>query len=269
MVRHYLVKDNKKKLVDYNIFNSSPSQTLSGTLVKAMILHSGEVMKGFVQIGGTDLYLSQFNSPNKYNGFGRINLQNVLKIDTDSASVNRIKNILVANRYSLDANQQVDIPLKANSVTTLKVTIAWYDLPSAADTLSSVKTKKLINDISVVAVVGKKYYYGNGAITGNTLDTVNTAESIVISNLPQGNFTVKVGAKSTNKGKQAFSMVITGDVTLAEKPSAPTTIPSTGSPFTEVINATSSLSNPVVGQSTNVRCSLILILIISIINFLM
>lgn len=223
LIRHYLLKDNKKKLVDFNIFNKDTTQTLSGTLVKAMAIHSADSMKGTVQINGVNVPLTQFNAPNKYNGFGRIDLMNVLRIDSDPSSVSRIKGIYLANRYSLDANTQVIMKFGSNSATTLKVTIVWYDLTSTADTLETVKNKKLINDINLIVEVGGVRFFGNN---GTSVDSLNTVESITVPNIAVGaSVVVRVGATKTNKGKQAFSMVLTGDVTLSETPASPSTIP--------------------------------------------
>nr|CAG4714294.1 unnamed protein product [Naegleria fowleri] len=216
LIRHYFNKNNQQKLKELEIGNKTQSgSTLSGTLVKAMIIHSGEQMIGSAANLGKPL--SQLPIPNNFFGFGRVNLQNVLKIDEDPFSVSRIGNLRIVNRMYLDVLDSVNFQFQtASTTTTVKVTIAWYDLPSSPTEKDSVK--KLINDLDLMVTVQNSTsnmvntFYGNGELTNNSgYDSVNTVESVTITSIPIGSFVnITVSAKSTNKGKQAFSMVVTG-----------------------------------------------------------
>ncbi|KAG2387859.1 hypothetical protein C9374_001453 [Naegleria lovaniensis] len=221
LVRHYFNKNNQQKLKELEIGNKTVTGlTLSGTLVKAMMIHSGEQMIGSAANLGYPM--SQLPVPNNFFGFGRVNLQNVLKIDADPFSVNKIGNLSIVNRMYLDVLDSVKFQFQATRMTNVKVTITWYDLPSSLSEKEAVK--KLINDLDLLVTVQNsttsvlKTFYGNLELTNNSAhDSVNTVESVTVNAIPSGSFVnISVTAKSTNKGKQAFSMVVTGGIYLIQ-----------------------------------------------------
>ena len=84
-----------------------------------------------------------------------------------------------------------------------RVTIGWYDPPG-----NPLSAKALIHDLSMsMTAPGGEVYYGNG---GNSYDTTNVNEQILINNPLKGMWKIKVFSKSLpNNGYQTFSIVIT------------------------------------------------------------
>ena len=240
LVRQYLLRNNKQKLIEFEMFNKTAAQTLSGTLVKALIIHSAEKMNGMVQ-----LYPNYYQSlsimpiPNNFVGYGRVNLKRVLKFDNDATSVGLVGRIGVMNRVVLEPGLSTQFEVVTNSASnsnTLKVTIVWYDLPGAV--VKGSTDKRIVNDLDLKVSVngGKKVYYGNGELTQNTnFDSTNTVESVTINNLPGGvSCVVSVGAKASNKGSQAFSLVVSGGFTVKSSPQTGSSLYPGASPQTGV-----------------------------------
>ncbi|KAG2381753.1 hypothetical protein C9374_006137 [Naegleria lovaniensis] len=225
LIRQYLLQNNKQKLVEFELFNKTSTQTLSGSLVKALLIHSAEKLNGMVQ-----LYPNYYQSlaimpiPNNFVGYGRVNLKRVLKFDNDQTSLSLVGQIGVINRVLLEPglSSQFELVMGSSNKNTLKVTIVWYDLPYTTALAKGSTEKRIVNDLDLKVTVdgGKSVYYGNGELSKNTnYDSTNTVESITIDNLPSGaSCVVSVGAKSSNKGSQAFSLVVSGNFVVKSSP---------------------------------------------------
>ena len=213
LVRQYLTMNNNQKLLKYELLNKNP-QTLSGSLIKAILINSGEAMTGNLNINGKMLFmgLSYLNTPNSYNGFGRVNLKNVLPLDHEPEIAAQIGNLTLINRKSLEPGSFINMKFVVTSNTDVKMTITWYDL---AGTITYSSTAAQIrNDIDLKVTIQGKTYFGNSALTNNqNYDAINTVETVYIPSVPIGtSMLVTVSAKTTNKGSQTFSMCMTGSV---------------------------------------------------------
>ncbi|KAL9642118.1 hypothetical protein ABK040_007123 [Willaertia magna] len=209
LVRQYL----STRLNSLDLVNKE-QKTIAGTLVKAMVIHSGEQMTGTVSLDGTTTNtqsLSSLSIPNNYFGFGRINLKNSLLFPDDSASSDAIGNLYTINRAYLDPGKSVTIGFNSTASSgKVKATLTWYDLPSAVTT----NTKSLlINDIDLKVIVNGVAYYGNENLNGKVADSVNTVESITVTGLSSTDTVeIQLSAKSTNVGQQTISLVVSGNV---------------------------------------------------------
>jgi len=225
LVRDYFLQSNGSRLSQYDLFNKDSSQTLSGTLVKAVIIHSAQKMKGTVSLDspGSSLTVSLENQPfpNIYNGFGSVNLKNVLLFENNTESVGLIGKLHTINRFTLIPGQEIVIPFNYTSkklAVPFKATLVWYDYKGTVTTSETSTLKQLINDVDMRVDCGNRRYYGNPGVTNNQgYDSVNTVESLLIDpNDPCLYFNKYVNltiiAKSNNIGNQTFSLVVTGQV---------------------------------------------------------
>ncbi|KAG2373768.1 hypothetical protein C9374_011857 [Naegleria lovaniensis] len=159
LIRDYLLQNNKKRLLQYELINKAPSQTLSGTLVKAILIHSASVMNGSVKLDGDFsndehyVALSQQVYPNKYVGYGRVNLGNLLNFD----EVGR-NSLFLVNRFELDTSQKLSLKFRVKSLPTaaplsnaglIKATLTWYDLKGTLTSPTQSSIKQLINDLNL------------------------------------------------------------------------------------------------------------------------
>jgi len=216
LVREYFLQNNKERLLKYELFNKSPTQTLSGTLVKATIIHSAEGMKGNVSLDKSQTVwadLSTKSLPNIYTGFGRVNIGNVFLFDQIDASFGKLFTI---NRYELEPNSKVTAQFKTNSKTIVKATMAYYDKKGTLTTKGTSNMKQLINDLDLIITTNSSSntFYGNSNLSGNRgNDEVNNVERITLDEVDEDTFlSIQISAKKTNVGAQNFSLVVTGDL---------------------------------------------------------
>nr|CAG4709810.1 unnamed protein product [Naegleria fowleri] len=238
LIRDYLLQNNKKRLLQYELINKSSSQTLSGTLVKAILIHSASTMKGSVKLDGdftqdrNYVNLSQESYPNKYVGYGRVDLGNLLRFGDAGNS------FFLVNRFELDASQKVLFKFRIKSLLTqsmllntgIKATLTWYDRKGTQTSSSQPILKQLINDLNLSLEVIENTSgnvtlrcVGNGKCV-NTLDSngdlaydsFNIIERIDLerfSNIPpidlsRSLLTFTIEASSQNVGSQNFSLVV-------------------------------------------------------------
>ncbi|KAF0973657.1 hypothetical protein FDP41_008084 [Naegleria fowleri] len=228
----------QKRLLQYELINKSSSQTLSGTLVKAILIHSASTMKGSVKLDGdftqdrNYVNLSQESYPNKYVGYGRVDLGNLLRFGDAGNS------FFLVNRFELDASQKVLFKFRIKSLLTqsmllntgIKATLTWYDRKGTQTSSSQPILKQLINDLNLSLEVIENTSgnvtlrcVGNGKCV-NTLDSngdlaydsFNNIERIDLerfSNIPpidlsRSLLTFTIEASSQNVGSQNFSLVV-------------------------------------------------------------
>ncbi|KAG2386090.1 hypothetical protein C9374_002536 [Naegleria lovaniensis] len=208
LVRDYLSQNNNSRLVNYELFNKNSTQTISGSLVKAMIIHSAQKMTGFVKLTndtspfGISQSLARLPYPNIYNGFGSVNLKNVLLFENVKESVNTIGKLFLLNRYSLAPGDELVLPFhvpedkkkngrhhdkkKKNKKPKIpiKVTLTWYDYKGAITNNATATNKQLINDMDLSLKNGhRRVFYGNPSTLRNgtcPYDFLNTVERIEI-----------------------------------------------------------------------------------------
>ncbi|EFC36008.1 predicted protein [Naegleria gruberi] len=246
LVRDYLTQN----IGLLSIYDKNPQQSISGSLVKAMIIHSAQKMNGFVPMNGVNTAeipsilqpLSNLPFPNKFNGYGSVNLKNSLLFSNVEESKSLIgSKLFIINRYSLSPNQELNIPFyisNRKSKIPIKVTLTWYDYAGTITDPSTVTMKQLINDIDLYLIKSNsnEIINSNPGVERSTQDdSINTVEKIIISpeQLLQSTttttttttggdkrqFTLRIVAKSTNIGSQNFSLVVSGDIEQGLAPS--------------------------------------------------
>ena len=180
---------------------------ISGALVKALMVHSGEAIKkkaghSFDVIPAMNLTTPP---PDVFQGWGQVLLKNVLPIpgvfDFD---------LFVSDYASLGSLTQrtYKVTVLASTVP-LRVTIVWMD-PSNVLWAA----KNLLNDLDLtVTLPNGTIYYGN-SIKG---DELNPLERVVIGSPVTGEYAVTVTAKQLTTSTQNYTIVITSSGYVSPK----------------------------------------------------
>ncbi len=185
--------------------------TPSGALVKAMLINSSQNMTG------------PAGYPSNQEGWGRLLLDEATYFTGDNRQL-IVKDVL--NADGLTTGQSYEQSFKVNgSATQLRVTMVFTE-PAATAGVANPVINNL--DLEVVAPDGTTTYKGNvftsGASTpGGTADAKNNAEQVHVNNPTVGTWKFRV--KGTNvtaqgKGKQGYSVVVTGIVAADNPPPA-------------------------------------------------
>ena len=135
-------------------------------------------------------------APDRWQGFGRVNLQNALKFEGQAAGSPNMKFI---DRMEVDDEQTVDalildVDKAVASGADLKITLVWTDpkgSPSASKALINNLDLKLKSPSGSITTV-KTPQHGGGA--NSRLDNINPVEQIIIphSSLTDGQYTIQV-----------------------------------------------------------------------------
>ena len=190
---------------------SSTNFQLSGSLLKALVLHSGQEMtmhNGINEIGKV---------PDIFQGHGRMSLLSILPL-TKYDAASSPWNIFVD---TFDLPQSMELVYQVNVVSKsspLKVSICWYDPPSQV-----FASKFLLNDIDLlVQDPSGNTFYGNIGVLdydvnkvpplGSRRDTMNPNEQVFIKHPQVGQWTIRIQGKSFLHGiSQKVSVVVTAE----------------------------------------------------------
>ncbi|MGC8912601.1 MAG: S8 family serine peptidase [Thermoplasmata archaeon] len=173
---------------------------------KLGIAPSGALLKATVVNGATDL---GYGYPSNDQGWGRINLRNVLFPLPPSTMKYWDNNTGLSQGETSTMSVYI-----SNSSVPLKITLVWTD-PPAGGWLPLGST--LDNDLNLVVTApnGTKYY-GN-IFTGSwstpnpsTPDDVNNVENVFVEAPSIGTWTIEVRAATISQGPQKFAVVATG-----------------------------------------------------------
>ena len=179
----------------------------SGSLVKALLIHSAAPCA--LYRGGSAVGTHALGSPpDRYQGFGRVLLSNVLPLRPfNSPNV----------RFALFVDRNVLYPLTQFTYTVtvtatnkyLRATLSWFDPPN-----TEFASRVLVNDLDlVVTSPSGEVRYGNSLEVGGQRDEINNNEQVTVATdggLVLGEWTVAVQAKLLPTTlHQAFSLVIT------------------------------------------------------------
>ena len=159
----------------YSGSNPSPA------LVKAALIN------GAVDVNGVSTAPS---APNGFEGWGRVNLKNVLNTGAAVTYVNE-EHVLSGTGTSRTFNGTVSDPARP-----LRVTLVWTDPPAAGD-------PALVNDLDLEVTVGGVTYKGNQlangfSVAGVTADSVNNVENVFLPPGQSGPLSIKVNATAIN-----------------------------------------------------------------------
>lgn len=175
--------------------------TPTGMLLKALLIHSGESMSLYREGNSDkDVKLSNSGKPDVYQGYGRVQLSNILPLPGKTSFQLTVRDMVdIAEKSSVTHHFKV-----TDSLQPLVVTICWYDPPAVSGA-----AKALMHDLDLIL----KLPDGKGKILGNlesNRDTVNNVERIVIKNPDKGKYQAKVKARALPvSGRQRFSFVLT------------------------------------------------------------
>jgi len=183
--------------------NPSNAFTPSGSLIKAVILASGQDMNT-TAYPTTSISIAKRYSSDV--GYGRVNLARVLEISNISTlrQLWAYNNVAIANgdtkTYTFNITGNTD---------PLKVMLAWYDTAQ----------NNLDKNLNLTVTIGANTYKGNvfsngWSTTGGSYDATNNTEGVFLqpSQLPSsGTITVQVNAYNAVGGAN-FSLVVSGDV---------------------------------------------------------
>jgi len=153
----------------------------SPAMVKAALLN------GAVEVTGTGAVASR---PNGSEGWGRINLKNVLNTGAAMTYIDQTVPLATVGEVR---NFTGSVP---DSSRPVRVSLVWTDPPGAAD-------PALVNDIDLEVMIGGNKYRGNmlssgSSVTGGSADVLNNVENVFLPAGLSGPITVRVVAKTLN-----------------------------------------------------------------------
>ncbi len=142
-------------------------------LIKAAIINSAQEMNG--------LTTNLLTIPNGNEGWGRINLKNMLNTGVPSLYVNQ--EII----FSDPGMAQGMIGTVADSTKPVRITLVWTDPPGSGN-------PALVNNLDLQVNVGGTFYRGNVfsagvSVPGGSGDTINNVENVFLpAGIPAGTF---------------------------------------------------------------------------------
>ena len=153
----------------------------SPAIVKAALIN------GAVEVTGAGALSSR---PNGSEGWGRINLKNVLNT---GASMSYFDQTTTLNSVGDIRNFIGTVPDNSRPV---RVSLVWTDPPGAAD-------PPLVNDLDLEVLIGGHKYLGNflssgSSVAGGSADSLNNVENVFLPAGISGPVTIRVIAKALN-----------------------------------------------------------------------
>ena len=170
-------------------------------LLKALLLHCGQAMSLYHGLKiNDDVELSLNGEPDTYQGYGRVQLSNVLPLPGKTSFQLTVRdNVQIKEKATLSMFFEV-----ISSSQPLVITISWYDPPALSGA-----AKALVNDLDLVLKLpdGKGKLFGN---MGQKRDSVNNNERIVNQNPVRGKYKAVVKSKALPvAGQKRFAFVLT------------------------------------------------------------
>ena len=198
LVKEFFERSDLWEAVCNSRYKYCRSFPISGVLTKALLIHSGNQLDLFDGGGDKDQPLGP--PPDNKQGWGRINLSNILSLP----GINQF-DLFVDDLVSIQDESRItyNVEIPSSSLLPLIATISWYDPP----TVDGSTQNALIQDLDLIALspTSKKYYSNNG----QCLDNVNNNEKIVVENPEAGVWSIVIKTKSLPYGSQLFSISIT------------------------------------------------------------
>lgn len=194
----------------------SACQTLdiSGVLLKAIVLHSGEAMAMYDQpsVYGPIGKVTLQAPPDIYQGYGLMNLDNVLPLP----GVNDGLDLYIDDLAELAAYTYTEyrVTVTDNSMP-LKITVAWYD---PINTVFA--SKLLLHDLDLIVKSPSNVQYLGNAPTDGFVDEYNPHEQVYVASPEAGTWKIYVSAKAiTESATQKYSLTVTskGEVSVASR----------------------------------------------------
>jgi subtilisin family serine protease len=152
----------------------------SGALLKALLMQSGDQMSSYPG-GGTVHKTTLHTPPDVFQGYGRINLENVLPLVSASSSS---YTLFIDETYVTQLTERKYSVAVTSTSHPLKVTLVWMDPPN-----SEFAAKVLLHDLDLVVESPSGAQYlgnGKGQSSGVTRDEVNPVS------FPVANFSISL-----------------------------------------------------------------------------
>ncbi len=174
----------------------------SGMLLKAAILNAGVDLEG------------QPGYPNEYEGWGRVQADNVLYFPGD---VRRtvLRDIRPDNAWALGTGQDFRFTLRVDGGhEPLRVTMAFHDAPAAVQASFAPVNDLDLQVVSPSGVIYTGNLFSEGfSLAGTQGDPINNVEQVLVPEPEAGVWTVRVLGREVNVGKaQGFAVVASGEV---------------------------------------------------------
>ncbi len=169
----------------------------SGALLKGVLVNSAQDMTGVT------------GYPSLLEGWGRVRLDGALMLPGDARAtiVRDVRNI-----NGLSTGQQTDLVINVQAGEPLHVTLAWTDVPAAANAAFAP-----INNLDLVVIPpdGEPPYMGNDislgeSVRGGAADSINNLEQVVVGEPTPGLWTVRIVGTGVNVGTQGYALVVSG-----------------------------------------------------------
>lgn len=183
----------------------------SAALLRAMLIASGAKVTGNYAVRtGQDTW------PNNEQGFGRIQLSNVLPI---AAAGDTFRTQVIDDQAGLLTGDEATQGFQVTGTRTLKFVLAWSDFPAALGA-----ARALVNDLDlIVTAPDGTVYRGNNfgtfaqgqSVPGGTPDSRNVEEAVIVASPAAGEWTVRIVGSNVPVGPQPFALVVTGDLDAA------------------------------------------------------
>eukprot|EP00698_Gefionella_okellyi_P022927 TRINITY_DN7693_c0_g1_i1.p2 TRINITY_DN7693_c0_g1~~TRINITY_DN7693_c0_g1_i1.p2 ORF type:complete len:1029 (-),score=261.30 TRINITY_DN7693_c0_g1_i1:3301-6387(-) len=198
----------------------------AASLLKAMLVNSAEELTGSSPNYPSTVVPTQFTSlavPVMYQGFGRVQLSNVLKFSDNTVSLSVVNGQPLTTGSLYTQCFQV-----APSTASLRVTLAWTDY--AATTTAFIAAVNNLN-LLVESASGIGYTGNQAQLNVTSYDSLNNVESVRVTSPAAGTWVVNVMAAYVPQGPQPFSLVVSGGGTAVTCPtlSCPNTCSGVGS----------------------------------------
>jgi hypothetical protein len=153
----------------------------SPAMIKAALIN------GAVEVTGTGAVSPR---PNGSEGWGRINLKNVLSTGSSMSYIDQSAPLSTVGQIT---NFIGNVP---DSSRPARISLVWTDPPAAGD-------PALVNDLDLEVLVGGNKYRGNvlvggSSVTGGSADVRNNVENVFLPAGVSGPVTVRVIAKTLN-----------------------------------------------------------------------
>lgn len=180
----------------------------SAALIKAALLN-----------GAVDMTLTSTPPPNRYEGWGRVHLENSLHFDGDARRILVVDSRDAFTTASLEPFVYRFVATGDAAAGLLKVTLVWTDPP--ADPAATIA---LVNDLdlTVTDTATSTTYLGNHfdftasndglTDTGGTADRINNVEMVIRPSSSRATFEVRITPSQIVVSPQGFALVIGGAV---------------------------------------------------------
>ncbi|KAF0976730.1 hypothetical protein FDP41_004025 [Naegleria fowleri] len=199
LVREYLKTRSAQR-------HSNPS----GALVKGVLIHSAQPLKGLVSLDGRGgmFDLRKLDTPNSYQGFGLVSLSSALAFEGSSFVLFTQDRKTITN-HARDTYCFKRVTGKSPSQggdSFFSATLTWYDLPSTVFNVELIQDLDLNGYVYAENSTSSTRYPGNG---NSKNDHENNVEKIMISSIDKDMIVAVTVYANKLIQNQNYSLVIT------------------------------------------------------------